>query len=125
MQLDSSGWMLVLVVAATWKPSVGVDAEIRQWMLARGWVVNRTEYGPRSRVYAWRCERPDSNDCPTLRISREVLETYPGWALIVHLDQLRVAAVIRAQPQARLVVTQQGDSVVFKEVSSKGRRRAT
>jgi hypothetical protein len=96
-----------------------MDAEIREWMRARGWPVNRTHYGTRSRVYAWRCERPDGRVCPTLRIAREVLETYPGWALLVHLDRLRVAADIRARPDARLVVLQKGTEVILEEFPGK------
>jgi hypothetical protein len=78
--------------------------------------VNRTQYGTRSRVYAWRCERPGGRVCPTLRIAREVLETYPGWAVLVHLDRLRVAAAIRARPDARLVVRQRDNTVVLDEI---------
>jgi hypothetical protein len=93
-----------------------MDAEIRDWMRARAWPVNRTQYGTRSRVYAWRCERPGGRVCPTLRIAREVLETYPGWAVLVHLDRLRVAAAIRARPDARLVVRQRDNTVVLDEI---------
>jgi hypothetical protein len=87
-------------------------------MKAKGWKVNRTQYGSLSRVYAWRCERPHGV-CPTVRITREVLETYPGWALIHHLDELRVAAAMRARPEARLVVRQKGDTVVLEDVPEK------
>jgi hypothetical protein len=102
-----------------WKPPPAIDQEVRQWMETKGWKVNRTQYGSRSRVYAWRCERSDGRVCPTLRISREVLETYPAWALIHHLDQLRVAQAIRARTDARLVIRQKGDSVVLEEVPEK------
>jgi hypothetical protein len=50
---------ILSLLCHSWKPSEAVDTEIRQCMLARGWKVNRRQYGSRSRVYAWRYERPN------------------------------------------------------------------
>jgi hypothetical protein len=101
----------------TWKPSVYMDEEIRRWMKAKGWMVNRTQYGARSRVYAWRRE-VGGGPYPTLRISRKVLEDYPPLVVTEFLDRLKVAAAIRAKPDARFVVMQRGGTVVIEEVSA-------
>jgi hypothetical protein len=99
----------------TWKPSTYVDEGIRRWVRAKGWEVNRTQYGARSRVYAWRHE-VRSGPSPTLRISRKVLEGYPPFALVELLDRLKVAAAIRARPEARYVIVQNGSIVTLEEV---------
>ena len=83
-------------------------------MKANGWPVNRTQYGARSRVYAWRHETR-SGASPTLRISRDVLETYPPFILVELLDRQRVAAAIRAKPETRLIVRLQGTTPVLTE----------
>jgi hypothetical protein len=96
----------------TWKPSSYMDEEMRRWMKAKGWEVNRTQYGARSRVYAWRHE-VGGGPSPTLRVSRKVLEDYPPFAVAEFLDRLKVAAAIRAKPDARLVVVQNGGKVAL------------
>lgn len=98
----------------TWKPTADMDREIRRWMKAQGWEVNRTDYGARSRVFAWRQE-VRGGASPTLRISRKVLEEYPPFAVAELLDRLKVAAAIRARPEARYVVVQNGPSVTIEE----------
>lgn len=75
-------------------------------MKARGWEVNRPlEYDSDREVSAWRHEVRGGHS-PTLRISRKVLEDYPAFAVLYHLDTLKVAAAIRTRPAARLVVVQ-------------------
>jgi hypothetical protein len=44
-------------------------------------------------VYAWRHELRGGKS-PTLRISQEVLEGYPPFAVLYHLDSLKAAAAI-------------------------------
>ena len=78
----------------TWKPSEDMDREIRRWMKAKGWAVNcRPEYDFDREVYAWRHGVPGVHP-PTPRICQRVLEGYPAFALLHHLDQLKVAAAI-------------------------------
>jgi hypothetical protein len=92
----------------TWKPSEDVDRVIRQWMKAKGWEVNRTNYDFDREVYAWRHQQRDGKS-PTLRIFRYVLEHYPAFIVLHHLEELKVAQVIRARPEARMVVVQNGE----------------
>jgi hypothetical protein len=99
----------------TWKPSDHVDEEVRRWMQARGWEVTRTNYDFDREVYAWRHDQR-GGDSPTLRIGRQVLENYPGFAVAHHLDTLRVGQAIRANPSARLAVLQKGSAVVIEEL---------
>lgn len=61
---------------------------------------NAHNYDPNREVYAWRHDVRGSPS-PTLRISRQ---DYPAFAVLYHLDQLKVAQAIRADPAARLVV---------------------
>jgi len=89
----------------TWKPSEDHDREIRRWMKAKGWEVTRTNYDAEREIYAWRHELPGGKS-PTLRIARYVLEHYPAFVVLYHLDQLKVAQAIRARPTARLVLTE-------------------
>ena len=100
-----------------WKPAEDMDREIRRWMKAQGWEVNcRPEYG--RKVYGWRQE-VRGGPSPTLRISQSVLEDYPAFAVLYHLDTLKVAAAIRARPDARFVVVQNGSRLTLKEAVSK------
>jgi hypothetical protein len=94
-----------------WKPSPEHDNEIRRWMKAKGWEVNRTEYDPDRELYIWRHQgqRPER----ALRITREVLEAYPASAVVAHLQRLGVAHAIRHQSHLRWVVAQQGPEVVL------------
>jgi hypothetical protein len=99
----------------TWKPTADIDEQVRKWMNEKGWQITRTEYDFDREVYAWRSEIRGSPS-PTLWISQAVLEDYPAWAVLYHLDRLRVAATLRADPAARLVVVQKGTAVVLGEV---------
>jgi hypothetical protein len=97
-----------------WKPSEEHDKEIRRWMKSIGWEVTRTNYDPDRQVYAWRHDVRNGFS-PTLRISRQVIESYPAFALLYHLDELKVARAMRARPEARLVVVQKGLTVALDE----------
>jgi hypothetical protein len=96
--------------AMTWKPSDQHDKQIRRWMESKGWEVTRTNYDPGQQIYAWRHD-VRGGPSPTLRISRQVLESYPAFVLLYHLDELKVARAMRAQPEARLVVVQNDSKV--------------
>jgi hypothetical protein len=74
-----------------------------------------TDYDFDREIYAWRHE-VRSGPSPTLRIAQKVLEDYPAFALLHHLDHLKVAAAIRADPAAYLVVLQRGSRVVLEEL---------
>jgi hypothetical protein len=102
----------------TWKPSADIDEQMRKWMNEKGWGVTRTEYDFDREVYAWRSEVRGSSSSPTLRISQAVLEDYPAWAVLYHLDRLRVAVAIRSRPDARYVVAQNGSRVTVEEAVS-------
>jgi hypothetical protein len=99
----------------TWKPTDDVDREVCEWMRSKGWEVNRTNYDSDREIYAWRHQLPGGKS-PTLRISRHVLEHYPAFVVLYHLDQFRVAQAIRARPEARLVVVQNGAKVSLMEL---------
>ena len=81
-------------------------------MKSKGWEVTRTNYDFDREIYAWRHDVRGSS-CPTLRISRQVLEDYPAFVVIHHLDQLKVARAMRAHPETRLVVLQRDSTVVL------------
>ena len=68
-------------------------------------------------IYSWRHQQPGGKS-PTLRIARNVLERKPAFVILYHLDRLNVARAIRAQPGARLVVTQAGSTITLKEIPS-------
>jgi len=50
-----------------------------------------------------------------VRISQKVLEDYPAFAVLEHLDRVNVAAAMRARPDARYVVVQNGLRVILEE----------
>lgn len=52
---------------------------------------------------------------PAGRISQKVLEDYPPVAVVELLDRLNVAAAIRARPDTRYVVVQNGLTVTLEE----------
>jgi DNA-binding transcriptional ArsR family regulator len=97
----------------TWKPKPDIDENVRQWMKAKGWEVNRTEHGARSRVYAWRHEVRGKHADPS-HLTRSP-RGLPPLALMEHLARLRAAAAISAHPEGRLVVVQTGTSVTLEE----------
>jgi hypothetical protein len=90
-----------------WKPSEDVDRSVREWMKRKGWEVSRINYDFDREIYAWRHDVRDGAS-PTLRISWRVLENYPAFVVVHHLEELKVAQAIRAKPEARLVVVQNG-----------------
>ena len=85
-----------------WKPTDDADGSVREWMKARGWEVTRTNYDSDRKVYAWRHDIPGGTS-PALRISQQVLEDYPAFIVVHHLDELKVARPIPTQPEMRLV----------------------
>jgi hypothetical protein len=97
-----------------WKPTDDMDRQIRGWMKLKGWEVTRTNYDLDREVYAWRY---DAREGPsqTLRISREVLEGYPPFAVLEQLGRLRVADRMRTYPHRRWVVVQRGTAVELVE----------
>jgi hypothetical protein len=99
----------------SWKPSDHVDERVRGWMRAKGWEVTATDYHFEQEVYSWRHQQPGGKS-PTLRVTRYVLEHNPAFVILYHLDRLNVARAIRAQPGARLIVTQEGSTVLLKKV---------
>jgi hypothetical protein len=99
----------------TWKPTTYIDDEIRRWMKAKGWEVNCRPECDRE-VYAWRHEVP-GRPSYAVRISQKVLEDYPPFAVAELLDRLNVAAAMRARPDARYIVTQNGARVTLEEAS--------
>jgi hypothetical protein len=73
-----------------------------------------TSYDFEREIYAWRHD-VHGGPSPTLRISRPVLDGYPAFVVLYHLDQLKIAQAMRATPAARLVVVQEGPGVSFQE----------
>jgi hypothetical protein len=100
-----------------WKPSADVDKEVRGWMKSKGWEVTDTDYHFDQEIYAWRHQLLGGHS-PTLRIARYILDHNPAFVLLYHLDRLNVAQLIRRHPGARLVVTQEGTSIVLKEITA-------
>jgi hypothetical protein len=45
------------------------------------------------------------------------MESYPAFIVIYHLDELKVARAIRARPEARLMVVQNGSKVTLEATS--------
>jgi hypothetical protein len=99
----------------TWIPAFDTDAEVRLWMRAKGWDVTGPEYDSGRQIYAWRARSVRSGHSPAVRISRTVLEDYPGFAVLELLDRLQVAAAIRRRPEAQYVVAQKGSEVALEE----------
>ena len=99
----------------TWKPTDHVDEQVRGWMWAKGWEVTATDYHFDQEIYSWRHQQPGGKS-PTLRIARAVLEHNPAFVILYHLDRLNVAHAMRADPGARLVVTQEGTDITLKEI---------
>jgi hypothetical protein len=84
-------------------------------MKAKGWEVTATDYNFEQEIYSWRHQQPGGKS-PTLRITRSVLEHNPAFVILYHLDRLNVARAIRAHPETRLVVAQEGTAVTLKEI---------
>ena len=97
----------------SWQPTDDIDGEIRRWMKAKGWEVNCPPEYDRE-IYAWRHKVP-GRPSHTLRISQKVLEDYPPFAVLEHLDRLNVATAIRVRPYARYVMLQNGSRVTLEE----------
>ena len=98
----------------TWNLSAYIDDQVRTWMQERGWPVTRTDYDFGSKVYSW-CHTHPSGKSLTLRIAGQVLDEYPAFIVLYSLDILRVAAALRRNPRAHLVVRQRGTAVVLEE----------
>jgi len=98
-----------------WKPTDDIEREIRGWMRAKGWEVTSTDYNFDREVYAWRHDVRGKKPSPTLRISQQVLDHYPAFAVLEHLDRLGVADAIKAHPDTCLVVVQKGPRVTLEE----------
>ena len=113
--LRSTAYPRACTDGMTWKPSEDVDQSVREWMKAKGWEVTRTNYDSDRKVYAWRHDLPGGKPT-TLRISQKVLEDYPAFIVVHHLEELKVARAIRALPEARLVVVQHGSKVTLAEL---------
>jgi hypothetical protein len=86
-------------------------------MRARRWEVTTTDHHSDQEIYSWRHQQPGGKS-PTLRIARAVLEHNPALVILYHLDRLNVARAIRANPEARRVVTQEGTKVLLKQISA-------
>lgn len=114
VQNDSPKTAAAPIPAMTWKPSENTDRAVRAWMKAKGWEVTRTNWDANREVYAWRHDVRGGSS-PTLRISRRVLEDYPAFVVLYHLDQLKVAQAMQARPEARLVLRQSGPRVNLEE----------
>jgi hypothetical protein len=110
-------WVAFDTFRPMWKPTEEHDKEIRRWMQSKGWEVTRTNYDFDREICAWRHDVRDGPS-PTLRISRQVLEDYPAFVVIHHLDQLKVASAMRAYPEAQLVLTQKGLQVSLDQILS-------
>jgi hypothetical protein len=61
------------------------------------------------------CAFVDGDYClPTLRAdTTEVIESYPAFVLLYHLDELKVARAIRVNPTAPFVLVQNGARVAL------------
>jgi hypothetical protein len=99
----------------TWKATDHVDEQVPAWMRARRWEMTATDYHFDQEIYSWRHQQPGGKS-PTLRIARNVLEQNPAFVILYHLDRLNVARAIRSQPEARLVVVQEGTTITLKEI---------
>src|SRR5690348_14433092 len=80
----------------TWNPAEGVDHEVRHWMKSKGWPVTRVNFDPGTDIYSWRHDVKGS-DSPTVRITRRFLEAFPGFIVVHHLEELKVAQAIRSR----------------------------
>jgi hypothetical protein len=100
----------------TWKPTVDMDTEIRRWMKAKGWEVNHRPEHDEGDVYTWRHEFSPRSSY-TLRITRQVLDGFPAFAVLYHLDVLKVAAAIRARPDVRYVLVLKDGCVTLETTS--------
>lgn len=80
-------------------------------------LVTGAEYGFEQKIYTWGARSIRSGHSPTIRISQWVLEDYPAFVILEHLDRLNVADAIRRRPDARLVLVQDRLSLVLEEAS--------
>jgi hypothetical protein len=81
-----------------WKPSEEHDKEIRRCTKSKGWEVTRTNYDS-ERDAESRTSYVRGGPSPTLRISRQVIESYPAFALLYHLDELKVVRAMGVTPK--------------------------
>jgi len=87
----------------TWKPSDDVEREVRNWMTWKGWEVSPVYYDSERQVYAWHHD-VRGGPSPNLRISRQVLESYPAFVLLYHLAELKVNRVLRTSNTLSLFI---------------------
>jgi hypothetical protein len=87
-------------------------------MQAKGWEVTRTHYDFDRELFAWRHD-VSGGPSPTLWISQKVLEHYPAFIVVHHLDELKVAREMRARPEARLALVQNESTVCLEELLPK------
>ena len=81
----------------------GVDIAVREWMETQGWpVTEKTHHDFDREIYAWRHDV--AGECYTLRITRIVIEDIEPLALVEGLNRLKVAGMLRKQPDAYTLV---------------------
>jgi hypothetical protein len=100
-----------------WEPPPDADMEVRHWMRSKGWTVTGSEYDYEQAVYTWQGHSTRSGHAPAVRISQQVLTDFPAFAVVEHLNRLRVADAIRRRPDAQYVVMQQGLEVTLVKAS--------
>jgi hypothetical protein len=82
-----------------WNPSADIDEKVRAWMKTKGWEVTSTNYDFDREVYAWRHGQRYGNS-PTAPIGRQVLEDYPAFVMLHHLDIPPSASTATTVPPA-------------------------
>jgi hypothetical protein len=97
----------------TWKPSDDVDQSVREWMKTRRWEVTRTNYDSDRKVYACVTMFEEDHHPPSGFPERFSRTTCFRSAL--PLRPAQVAQAMRAKPEVRLVVVQNGTRVTLEE----------
>ena len=99
----------------TWQRFEHTDPEIRRWIKTQGWeLLGRSEYDAGTKIHTWRFKLRGGKSS-SLGISRQILEDYPAFIVLYHLDTLNAAAAIRAKPGAGFVLVQKGQTVTLEE----------
>jgi hypothetical protein len=110
------GRHLTREVKMPWVLPVEKDEAIQKWMKAKGLEVTAKDYDAVKRVYAWLHERPRGKPL-ILQITKVVLDDNPAFIVLEYLDRLQVAQAIKANPDIRFVLSQEGSGVVLAEES--------
>ena len=105
-------------MVVSWKPADITDREIRHWMKSKGWEVTGAEYDFTRKIYTWSARSLRSGHLPSLRISQRILEDFPAFAVLEHLDRLNVVDAIRRRPDTQYVLAQNGGTVALEEAPS-------